>query len=305
MSTNCTEASVAPSEARMDDHNLQCGYCALVGRPNVGKSTLLNHLLRQKISITARKPQTTRMRILGIDTHDHQQVIFIDTPGLHQRRINAFNRQLNREALIGLEEADVIVWLVDRAQFTHEDDKIQQQLRKQSAPVILAINKVDCLKDKDTLLPLISQRVTTAQQAGFSFAAVVPIAALINYQLEILRREVVQLLPHGPWLFTADAITDQSLQQRTAEIIREKIVRQLGDELPYATTVMIEKWREDQIRQRFHIDATITCWRNGQKAMLIGKQGQRLRAIGCAARVDLENWLQSSVMLRLRIKVKN
>lgn len=276
----------------------RCGYVALVGRPNVGKSTLLNHLIGQKLSITSRKPQTTRHQVLGIKTTPTAQLLFVDTPGIHGGEQRALNRYMNRAAGSALSDVDVIVMLVDRDQWRDDDERVLNRCRQAGAPVLLAINKVDRLDDKAALLPLIEQ---LSQRADF--AAVVPLSALRGHNLDQLESEIESRLPEAPFFFDADAITDRSERFLAAEIVREKITRQLGDELPYATTVEIEEFSsEDNV---VHIAALILVERDGQKRILIGRGGSRLRSIGTEARIDLERLLGSKVMLRLWVKVRS
>lgn len=274
------------------------GYVAIVGRPNVGKSTLLNHLLGQKISITSRKPQTTRHQVLGIKTEGPVQIMFVDTPGLHQRAEKAINRYMNRAATSAIRDVDVAVMVVDRTAWTDEDEMVLQQLLDSRVPVLLAINKVDLLADKEQLLPHIQ---TLAQKADF--VAILPISALGNHNLEALEEQIVALLPPSQHLFPEDQITDRSQRFIAAEIVREKIMRQLGDELPYATAVEIEEFRQDGAI--LHISALILVERNGQKQIIIGDKGSRLRTIGAEARRDMEPLFDSKVMLKLWVKVKS
>jgi GTP-binding protein Era len=276
----------------------RCGYVALVGRPNVGKSTLLNHLLGQKLSITSRKPQTTRHQVLGIKTSDDTQILFVDTPGMHGGEQRALNRYMNRAAGAALAGVDVVVMVVDRDEWHEDDDRVLQRAAAAGAPVILAINKVDRLEDKSLLLPLIESLAKRGD-----FAALVPVSALRAKNLEQLEMEVRSRLPEGPFLFEEDAFTDRSARFLAAEIVREKLMRQLGDELPYAATVEIEEFGEDG--GVVHIAALILVEREGQKRIVIGSGGSRLRSIGSEARQDLERLLDQKVMLRLWVKVRS
>jgi GTP-binding protein Era len=276
----------------------RCGYVALVGRPNVGKSTLLNHLIGQKLSITSRKPQTTRHQVLGIKSNDEAQLLFVDTPGMHGGEGRALNRYMNRAATAALVGVDVIVMVVDRDEWNDDDGQVLERCVSSGAPVILAVNKVDRVEDKTSLLPALDVLAKRAE-----FAAIVPLSALRGHNLESLEAEIVRLLPEGPFLFDADEITDRSMRFLAAEIVREKITRQLGDELPYATTVEIEDFAEED--DLVHIAALVLVEREGQKRILIGRGGSRLRSIGSEARQDLERLLDKQVMLRLWVKVRS
>jgi GTP-binding protein Era len=275
----------------------RCGYVAIVGRPNVGKSTLLNHLLGQKISITSRKPQTTRHQVLGIKTEANHQVIFVDTPGLHQAADKAINRYMNRAATSALRDVDVVVFVVDRTAWTDEDRMVLERVKATGLPTLLVVNKVDLLGDKSVLLPHLRQ----LEEEG-DFAAIVPLSALRHHNVEVLEREIIRFLPESEYFFPEEQITDRSQRFLAAEIVREKIMRQLGDELPYAITVEIEEFSaEDGV---LHIAALIFVERKGQKKILIGEKGTRLRSIGTDARRDMELLFDSKVMLRLWVKVK-
>ncbi len=282
----------------MTTEALRCGYVAIVGRPNVGKSTLLNHLLGQKISITSRKPQTTRHQVLGIKTDRQYQIIFVDTPGLHSDADKAINRYMNRAASSAIRDVDVIVFVVDRTAWTAEDQMVLEQVQRSGLPVILAINKVDLLADKSQLLPHLQRLAEKAD-----FAAVMPLSALQQHNVEQLEQEILQFLPESEHFFPEDQITDRSQRFLAAEIVREKIMRQLGEELPYAVTVEIEEFSQDE--SVLHISAVILVERKGQKKILIGEKGSRLRSIGTDARVDMERLFDAKVMLRLWVKVKS
>jgi len=282
----------------MENDGVRCGYVAIVGRPNVGKSTLLNHILGQKISITSRKPQTTRHQVLGIKTEGDHQIIFVDTPGLHKVETRAINRLMNRAANSAIKDVDAVIFVVDRTAFTEEDEMVLQQIARAAVPTIIAINKVDLLEDKSSLLP----HLKTLEEKG-DFVAMMPISALGNHNIEALEEEVIRLLPRSTHFFPEDQITDRSQRFLAAEIVREKITRQLGDELPYAITVEIEEFGME--KGVLHISALIFVERNGQKRILIGDGGSRLRSIGTDARVDMETLFDTKVMLRLWIKVKS
>ncbi len=275
----------------------RCGYVAIIGRPNVGKSTLLNYLLGQKISITSRKPQTTRHSLLGIKTKNNNQIIYIDTPGLHQRMHNAMNRYLNKAAINSIEGVNVIVWLVEALQWTNEDSYVLSALAKTSVPVILAVNKIDKISNRNTLLPYI-QKVTIKH----NFTEIFPISALKDQNLEQLETKIVNLLPNGIQLFPEEQITDRSEKFIFSEIVREKLVRRLGDELPYRLTVQIEQFKN--LPKITNISALIWVETEGQKGIVIGKKGQILKSVGKEAREDMEAWLNNKVFLQLWVKVK-
>ncbi len=282
----------------MESKRGRCGYVAIVGRPNVGKSTLLNHILGQKISITSRKPQTTRHQVLGIKTEGDNQIIFVDTPGLHKVESRAINRFMNAAASSAIKDVDAVIFVVDRTAFTEEDEMVLEQVSAASVPTILAINKVDLLEDKSTLLPHLQKLA-----AKGDFAAIMPVSALNKHNVAELENEVVKYLPESAHFFPEDQITDRSQRFLAAEIVREKITRQLGDELPYAITVEIEEFSME--KGVLHISALIFVERNGQKRILIGDGGSKLRSIGTDARVDMESLFDCKVMLRLWIKVKS
>lgn len=276
----------------------RCGYVAIVGRPNVGKSTLLNYLLGQKISITSRKPQTTRHQVLGIKTEGADQIVFVDTPGLHKAAGKAINRYMNRAATSAIKDVDLVLMVVDRTAWTEEDDMVLQQVVQSGLPTILVVNKVDLLEDKAELLPHLE---TLAKKA--EFASIVPLSALRRHNIDELEAEILGYMPESVHLFPEDQITDRSQRFLAAEIVREKIMRQLGDELPYAVTVEIEDFSQDG--NVLHISALILVETKGQKKIVIGDGGSRLRAIGTEARTDMEPLFDSKVMLRLWVKVKS
>lgn len=276
----------------------RCGFIAIVGRPNVGKSTLLNHLLRQKISITSRKPQTTRHRILGIHTTANTQYLYVDTPGLHSDRKRPLNRMMNETVMRAIQDVDAILFVVERLVWTEADEQVLNAVRKASAPVLLIINKIDLLSDKRKLLPYIDEL-----SRKFEFAEIIPLSALKDESLEIIDRTVAAYLPEGVFLFPEDQVTDRSSRFLAAELIREKITRQLGDELPYEVTVEIEEFASQN--DVLHIHAIILVDKSGQKQILIGADGERLKSIGSAARKDMEKAFASKVMLKLWVKVKS
>ena len=248
-----------------------CGLIAIVGRPNVGKSTLLNQLLGQKVSITSKKPQTTRHRILGIDTEGGYQTIYVDTPGLHQEEKRAINRLMNRAATSSLGDVEMVIFVVDGTRWTSDDDHVLSKLKDQKYPVVLAINKIDLISDKEILLPHIQ---TLAQK--MDFAAVLPISAEKGTNVEKIREMARAVLPEGEHYFPEDYITDRSSRFMASEIIREKLMRFTGEELPYSVTVEIERFKvEDD--GLFHINALILVERDGQKKMVIGNKGEKIK----------------------------
>ncbi|MGC1509683.1 GTPase Era [Ketobacter sp. MCCC 1A13808] len=281
------------------DVSNQCGYVAIVGRPNVGKSTLMNHLLGQKISITSRKPQTTRHRVIGIRTETSVQAIYVDTPGIHESEPKAINRMMNRAATGSVKDVDVIVMVVDGLKWNDGDDYVLRKLMSNPTPVILAINKVDTLEEKQKLLPHIE--VLSEKR---DFAAIVPISALRNQQLDALETEIFKRLPAGEHFYSEDQVTDRSTRFLVAEIVREKLMRQLGKELPYSCSVEIEEFEYDK-KQICHISALILVERSSQKRIVIGDKGDRLRKVGSDARTDIETLIESKVMLKLWVKVKS
>lgn len=276
----------------------KCGYIAIIGRPNVGKSTLLNLLLGEKISITSDKPQTTRSQILGIKTLDGVQAIYIDTPGIHKAEKHAMNRYMNRLASSVIIDANVIVFMIEANRWLEEDELVLQKLQSTEAPVILAINKVDKIKDKSTLLPFIEKI-----QEKYSFAEILPISATKDKNIQALETEILKFMPAGPHLFSDDQITDKNERFQVAELIREKLIRATGQEIPYCTTVEIEEFKVEE--KLIRINALIWVEREGQKPIVIGKDGERLKQIGTQARKDIEHLLDKKVFLRLWVKVKD
>ncbi|MDA9920414.1 GTPase Era, partial [bacterium] len=277
----------------------KCGLVALVGRPNVGKSTLLNFLLEQKLSITSRKPQTTRQQVLGVKTVDADQMIFVDTPGLHRDEPKAINKAMNRSATSAMADVDLVLFLIDRGKWTEEDAWVLEKLRTVKAPVALIVNKMDLMDDPKALLPEME-----SLHALHDFAGVFPISALRQKNLDVLETFVRRNLPEGHHLFPEGQITNRTERFLAAELIREKIIRQLGDELPHTTAVEIEGFQPDE-RGTQHISAIIFVERDGQKRIVIGTGGSRLRSIGTEARRDMEKAFDSKVMLKLWVKVKS
>lgn len=275
-----------------------CGHVALLGRPNVGKSTLLNKLLGQKISITSRKPQTTRNQITGINTDKNYQTIFVDTPGIQQTFDSPIHRYMNKAASSTIHDVDVIVFLVDRLTWTEEDDHVVESLTDASAPIILAINKVDRIVEKNKLLPHIQ-----SLSSRLRWADIIPISAKSGHNIDELENAINKRLPEGEHLYDAEQITDKSERFLVAEIVREKIMRQMGDELPHKVAVEIESFNTEAALVR--ISAVIWVEREGQKKMIVGKSGERIKAIGTQAREDIEILLGQKVMLNLWAKVKS
>lgn len=276
----------------------RCGFVAIVGRPNVGKSTLLNHILGQKLSITSRKPQTTRHQILGIKTEGADQIIYVDTPGLHKdEKGKALNRFMNQAASDALRYVDLVVFLVDRTRWTEEDEIVLEKLRYVTCPVILVVNKIDQLKQKHELLPQIDELASKRE-----FVAIMPMSAKQGHNVAELEQLVSRYLPEGPHHYPEDQITDRSSRFVVAEIVREKLMRNLGDEVPYGVTVEIEAFEHDG--QLLTISALILVERDGQKRIVIGDKGSVLKTIGRDARIDIEKMFECKVMLNLWVKVR-
>ena len=275
-----------------------CGYAALIGRPNVGKSTLMNTILGQKISITSHRPQTTRHRIIGIKTTAHNQVIYVDTPGIHDNEQRAMNRYMNRTAGSSFKDVDVIILLVDAMKWTDEDELVVKRLQGVSTPVLLAVNKVDQVKKKDQLLPFIE-----SIKNKFDFADIIPLSAMKGDNVEALEKLIASYMPVSEAFYSEDQITDRSSRFMASEIIREKLMRNLAQELPYNLTVEIEKFTQDG--KLLDIAAVIWVERENQKAIIIGKGGEQLKSIGTKARIDMEKMFESKVFLQLWVKVKS
>ncbi len=278
-------------------NELKSGYVAIVGRPNVGKSTLLNRIVGEKISIVSRKAQTTRHRISGILTLPDAQFVFVDTPGFQTRHANALNRAMNRGVTQALADVDVVVFVIEAGRYDAQDKAVLRLLPRER-PVILVVNKIDQLKDKATLLPMLA-----SLSSEFPFVAIVPVSAAKGSQIADLLSEVRKMLPHNEALFGEDEITDKSERFLAAEYIREKLFRLTGDELPYASTVEIEKFEMDgQLRR---ISATIVVDRPAHKGIVIGKGGETLKRIATEARQDMERLFDSKVFLEVFVKVKS
>ncbi|WP_240642702.1 GTPase Era [Pseudidiomarina mangrovi] len=274
-------------------------FIAIVGRPNVGKSTLLNKILGQKISITSSKPQTTRHRILGIETIGERQIVYVDTPGLHQDEKKAMNRLMNRAASSSIAGVEAVLFVVESNKWTADDQHVLDKLKKTQRPVILVVNKIDLVKDKGKLLPRLQEYAQL-----HDFAEIIPLSAETGEQVDGLREIVHKYAKPGVHHYPEDYVTDRSLRFMTAEIIREKLMRFTGDELPYSTTVAIEQFQVAPSGVT-HIHALILVERDGQKRMVIGAGGQKLKTIGAEARKDIETLVDGQVLLKLWVKVKS
>ncbi|OTA19402.1 GTPase Era [Xenorhabdus beddingii] len=282
----------------MSEEKNYCGFVAIVGRPNVGKSTLLNQLLGQKVSITSRKPQTTRHRIMGIHTEGVYQTIYVDTPGLHIEEKRAINRLMNRAASSSIGDVELVIFVVEGTHWTADDEMVVNKLRHLRCPVLLAINKVDNVTDKTILLPHIG---FLSQQ--MNFIDVVPISAEKGMNVATVVKIVRDHMPQAEHHFPEDYITDRSQRFMASEIIREKLMRFLGDELPYSVTVEIEQFVANE-RGGYNIHGLILVERDGQKKMVIGNKGSKIKTIGIEARQDMEKLFDVKVHLELWVKVK-
>ena len=303
------EEFFSPNNNAHTADDFKTGYVAIVGRPNVGKSTLMNHLLGQKLSITSRKPQTTRHRIHGILSNDEMQAVFVDTPGIHRNEVRAINERMNKAAVSALVDVDLVLFVVDSDQWRDDDLLVLQKLGDTNLTVVLVINKADTLKDKGSVLPLIE-----TFNDSFDFADIVPVSALKNQNLDRLQEVIASHLPIADPIYDTEQITDRSERFLASEIIREKIMRSAGDEVPYDLTVQIDGFKDEAAhidpktgRPRkacTFIDATIYVERSGQKAIVIGDKGQRIKQVGMDARKDMEQLFDKKIMLTLWVKVK-
>lgn len=273
------------------------GFAALVGRPNVGKSTLLNTLLGRKLSIVSPKPQTTRHRILGILNRANAQIVFVDTPGLHGGARRAMNRHMNRAALVSLQDADVNLFVVEALRWSEADQRVLDELLRIAKPVILVLSKVDKVTPRARLLPFIQEMTRRA-----AFAAIIPVSARRRSNLEELLEAIVEYLPKLPPLFPPGQQTDRSAEFQAAEIVREKLTLRLHQELPYGITVGIERFEQED--GRLSINAVIWVERSGQKAIVIGQGGEQLKQAGRAARLEMSRQFNCPVHLELWVKVK-
>ena len=283
----------------MTESKQHCGFVAIVGRPNVGKSTLLNQLLGQKVSITSRKAQTTRHRIVGIDTQGDDQIIYIDTPGLHIEEKRAINRLMNRAASSSIGDVELVIFVVEGTHWNEDDEMVAGKLKDCKAPILLVINKIDNVTDKTQLLPHIQE---VSQK--INFLDVVPISAEKGEGIDIIKDIVKKHLPVGQHHFPEDYITDRSQRFMASEIIREKLMRFLGDELPYSVTVEIEQFNVDERSGMYRINGLILVERDGQKKMVIGNKGEKIKKIGIEARKDMQLFFDNKVHLELWVKVK-
>ena len=284
--------------ANTDTKEFKSGFVTLIGRPNVGKSTLMNHLIGQKIAITSEKPQTTRNRIQTVYTDERGQIIFLDTPGIHKAK-NKLGEYMVNVAENTLKEGDVILWLVEPTTFIGAGERhIAEQLSKIKTPVILVINKIDTVKSKEEILTFIA-----AYKDILNFAEIIPVSALKEMNIEDVKSSIFKYLPAGPQFYDEDTVTDQPMRQIAAELIREKALRMLDDEIPHGIAVVI-----DQMKERpngiIDVDATIVCERDSHKGIIIGKGGSMLKRIGTAARMEIENLMDTKVNLKLWVKVR-
>ncbi len=277
--------------------NNRCGYCAIVGRPNVGKSTLLNRLIGQKLAITSRKPQTTRHSILGVKTSEHGQIIYVDTPGIHQRGDQAMNKYLNRTAKSALADVDLLVFVVEAMRWTEEDAAVLQTIKSNNIPAILVINKVDTIKEKEKLLPFLGEI-----SAMHTFEEVIPLSAKDGDNTDNLGRNVLERLPTGDNYFPDDQLSDRSERFFAAELIREQLTRRYAKEIPYALTVEIEKFEEEG--NLYRINALVWVERPGQKNIIIGSKGAALKEVGKQARLEMEKFFGKKVFLTIWVKIK-
>ena len=282
----------------MNTTPFRSGYVAIIGPPNVGKSTLINRILGQKLCITSRRPQTTRHRILGIKTTDQGQFIYVDTPGMHSDGKKAMNRYMNRAAAASIDDVDVVLFVVEGLKWTEDDQRVLKRIQQDArSPVILVLNKADKLSDKSDLLPQIQ---SLAPQ--YDFAAVVPISARKGMNTDVLEQEIAKLMPEGEMIFEEDQLTDRSSRFLAGEIVREKLFRYLGQELPYSLTVEIEQFEEEE--GMYPIGAVVYVERSGQKSIVIGTKGEQLKLIGQHARLEMEQLFGCKVFLQIWVKVR-
>ena len=280
------------------EYTKKSGFATLVGRPNVGKSTLMNHLIGQKIAITSDKPQTTRNRIQTVYTDERGQIIFLDTPGIHKAK-NKLGEYMVNVAEHTLKEVDVILWLVEPTTFIGAGERhIAEQLNRVKTPVILVINKIDTVKNQDEILTFIN-----AYKDICPFAEIVPVSALRKRNTDVLLEQIFKYLPYGPQYYDEDTVTDQPMRQIAAELIREKALRLLSDEIPHGIAVTIEKMTERE-NGIMDIEASIICEKDSHKGIIIGKGGSMLKKIGSAARRELEDMMETQVNLQLWVKVR-
>lgn len=286
------------NRADLTQTQTHCGLAAIVGRPNVGKSTLMNHILQQKVSITSKKPQTTRHRILGIDTYENEQVVYVDTPGLHKEEKRAINKLMNRAASSALGDVEIVLFVVEAMKWYEDDEMVLTKIKRAKKSCVLLVNKVDMIKNKEELMPYLEQ---ISQK--HDFAQIIPISAEKGTNVEPIKQVVSEHLPENPFFFPEDHVTDRSSRFMCAEIVREKLMRFMGEELPYSATVEIEQFKWDE--KIWRINALILVEREGQKKMVIGNKGEKLKVIGRDARQDMERLLDAKVYLELWVKVKS
>ena len=282
----------------MQNQLSHCGFVTITGRPNVGKSTLLNHIMGQKLSITSRKPQTTRTHISGIKTSSDSQIVFVDTPGLQKKPVTAFNRYMNREVFNALSHIDVIVHVVEALKWTDADLNVYEHIKKQDCQIILVINKIDRIKDKAELLPFIKQL-----DPEKIYNEIVPVSAKHGHNIDSLENHIRKCLHSGTPQYPEDQITDRNERFFAAEFIREKLTRTLGDEIPYNISVTIDKFKEEE--KLIKIQATIWVASGGQKKIVIGKNGAILKKTGEQARKDMEKMFGRKIYLQTWVKIKN
>lgn len=278
--------------------NFKSGFAAIIGRPNVGKSTLMNHLIGQKIAITSKKPQTTRNKIQTVYTCEDGQIVFLDTPGIHKAK-NKLGEYMVNVAEQTLKDVDVVMWLVEPTTFIGAGEKhIAQQLEKTKVPVILVINKIDTIKKEEIL------QVIDTYRKLYDFAEIIPVSALRGMNTEDIITSLFKYMPYGPMFYDEDTVTDQPQRQIVAEVIREKALHALDEEIPHGIAVTIEKMRERKGQNLVDIEATIICERESHKGIIIGKQGSMLKKIGSNARFEIEKMLEEKVNLKLWVKVR-
>lgn len=299
MSDNDFEAMLAAAGMGKKEvpEDYRCGYAAVVGRPNVGKSTLINAIVGEKVSITSKKPQTTRDRVLGVATDDDAQIVFVDTPGFQSKHTSQLLKHMNRTVRTALADVEAILFVIDAAGWKSDDELVLKLLDREAKNVILVLNKIDLVKDKERLLPLMAESMQK-----FPFAAIVPVSAEKGKMLEDLKGEIKKLLSVAPPFFDADLYTDKSPRFIAAETIREKAFRLLGDELPYGLAVMIERWSEDE--NSAEIVASLWVNRESHKPIVIGEKGAKLREIGRLARADIAELLGKRVHLEVWVRVR-
>ncbi len=276
----------------------RCGFVAVIGRPNVGKSTLINRLVGQKVSITTPRPQTTRHRVLGVVHHDNAQLVFIDTPGIHDNARRALNRTLNRTALAAIEEADVVLWICDAARHTDADEHVLKRLQRQRRPVITVLNKIDLIKDKTALLPRMAELGEKMRMH-----AIVPLSARTDASFDDLLKLLSAQMPESPPLFPADAVTDRPIRFLVAELIREKLTLRLNNEVPYGLTVVIDDF--DENAEPLVIAASVVVEKASHKPIVIGAGGARLKEVGTAARRAIETLIGERIHLQLWVRVRD